>query len=247
MKHSFVMCANWKMNKNPKEAVDYLCKIKQWVPVKKQKHFVFFAPALVLSSVAEELSRSFFRWGAQNCHYEDKGAFTGENSPLVLQQMGATDCLVGHSERRIFFKESNTLIKKKLQALIKHSITPTLCVGENFQQRQNKEHFKTVLKQLQPVLSLKPPALVQIAYEPMWAIGSSRPAKKDQIRKMHQFIYTVCKEAGVKTALLYGGSVGSANAFSLAQIPKVQGFLAGRLSLNPKEFFDVFKLTARQV
>ena len=244
-KKSFLICANWKMNKNPKEAADYLKVIKRLVPSEQQKYFVFFAPAFVLHTVSTELSESSFRWGAQNCHFEDQGAFTGENSPLVLKQMGATDCLVGHSERRKYFYEDNGIIQKKLKAVLRNSLTPTLCVGENQEQRKQGEHLTVVKKQLAVVLENPIQELIQIAYEPVWAIGSGQSARVEQIQEMHKFIYSTCEKTGKNVLVLYGGSVNKENAFDLACLSEVQGFLVGSASLDPKELIEIFKRTEK--
>ena len=239
----FLICANWKMNKSPEETIDYLQAIKRLILKERQKHFVFFVPAFVLSTVSRELSGSAFRWGAQNCHFENTGAFTGENSPLVLQQMGATDCLVGHSERRKYFNEDNLIIQNKLRAVLENSLTPTLCVGENLEQRKQGKHFEAVKKQLEVILKLESPRkkIIQVAYEPVWAIGSGQPASVEQIKEMHQFIYSTFQRAGQNVLLLYGGSVNSENAPELSNLSEVHGFLIGGASLDPKELADIFR------
>ena len=239
----FFICANWKMNKNPEEAANYLQVIKKLVSTEQQKHFVFFAPAFILAAISKELSDSGFRWGAQNCHFEDKGAFTGENSPMVLQQMGATDCLVGHSERRRYFNEDSSVVQKKLKALLRNSLIPTLCVGETLEQRKQGKYFETVKEQLEMILELEYQSeeSIQIAYEPVWAIGSGQSASVKQIQEMHQFIYSTCQQAGKNVLVLYGGSVNKENASELSNLPEVHGFLVGGASLDPKELFGIFK------
>lgn len=241
----FLICANWKMNKNPEETVNYLQIIKKLVPPEQQKHLVFFAPAFILSTVSKELAGSDFRWGAQNCHFEDKGAFTGENSPMVLKQMGATDCLVGHSERRKYFNEDDFIVEKKLNTVLKNSLIPTLCVGENQEQREQGEHLVVVKKQLEVILKLEYQSenFIQIAYEPVWAIGSGQSASAEQVQEMHGFIYKSCEQAKKNVLVLYGGSVNKENASELAGLPEVHGFLVGGASLDPKEFVEIFKRT----
>ena len=229
------------MNKSPKEAEDYLQTIKELIPKEQQKHFIFFMPALVLSTASEILSISNFRWGAQNCYFEDEGAFTGENSPLVLQQMGATDCLVGHSERRKYFNEDHLIIQKKLKALSRNSLISTLCVGENQKQRKQGEHLIVVKKQLEVVLKSHIQEPLQIAYEPVWAIGSGQSADVKQVQEMHQFIHNTCQQAGKNVFVFYGGSVSKENASELSSLPEVHGFLVGSASLNPEELVGIFK------
>ena len=202
---SFLLCANWKMNKNPKEARAYIRQITQMLDSEDQKKFVFFAPAFTLSALAEELSSSSFGWGAQNCYFETQGAFTGENSPLVLKQMGATHCLVGHSERRQLFFEDEALIQKKVKALLQYSIQPLICVGESAEERKKGLSVKIVEKQLSGILKeLAFPGSVYIAYEPVWAIGSAQPAQPNQISDMQKYVQQLCEAEGKKLCFLYG-------------------------------------------
>ena len=237
---SFLLCANWKMNKNPEEARAYIQQITQLVPKEKQNNFIFFAPALTLSALRQECAHTSFGWGAQNCHYEDKGAFTGENSPLVLKQMGATHCLVGHSERRQFFYEDETLIQKKVKALLKHSIQPVICVGENAEERKNGNSFQVINTQLHGILkNIEFFNSICIAYEPVWAIGSNQPAKPEQISDMQKYIKKLCESEKKNLQFLYGGSVNEENIHTLSQISGVDGFLVGGASLDPQKFFNL--------
>ena len=231
------------MNKNPKETEDYLQTIKKLIPKEQQKYFIFFMPAFVLSTASKILSTSNFRWGAQNCYFKDKGSFTGENSPLILREMGATDCLVGHSERRKYFNEDHLIIQKKLEALSRNSLIPTLCVGENQVQRKQGEHLIAVKKQLEVVLKSQKQEPVQIAYEPIWAIGSGQSADVKQVQEMHQFIHNTCQQAGKDALVFYGGSVSKENASELSHLPEVHGFLVGGASLDLEEFVNIFEAT----
>lgn len=238
---SFLLCANWKMNKNPDEARTYIRQVTQMLPLKVQKQFVFFAPAFTLSALGEELASSSFGWGAQNCHFEEKGAFTGENSPMVLKQMGATHCLVGHSERRQLFFEDEKLIYKKVRALLRYSLHPVICVGESAEERKRGDSFRVVEKQLSSILKkLVFPDSVCIAYEPIWAIGGGQSAQPDQIFDMQQYIRQLCESEEKKMCFLYGGSVNEKNAKELFQISGVDGFLVGGASLDPQKFFNLY-------
>ena len=244
-KSSFLMCANWKMHKTPESVRDYLRQIKSLVTDSEDKKcFVFFAPALVLFVLREELAGSGFGWGAQNCYFKDEGAFTGETSPLVLRGMGATHCLVGHSERRTLFGESDEDICKKVRALLRHSLTPVICVGESAEERKKGLSFAVVERQLSGVLQIPgfPGDRVYVAYEPVWAIGGGQPAQAEQISKMREHIREVCARAGLSACILYGGSVNEANIKELAQTSGVEGFLAGGASLDPQKFFNMFAL-----
>ena len=238
-----LLYANWKMNKNPESVRTYIRQITRMIKSEDQKRFVFFAPALTLFVLKEELSHSSFGWGAQNCYFKDQGAFTGENSPLVLKQMGATHCLIGHSERRQLFFEDDQLIQKKIRALLKHSLHPVICVGENAEERKKGISFQVVEKQLSGILNKeelpgrKPLShFICIAYEPIWAIGSHQPASPEQISDMQKHIQKLCQSAGTTAHFLYGGSVNKENVKSLSQIPGVDGFLVGGASLDPEKF-----------
>ena len=144
--------ANWKMNMDLKTSHVYIQTMLKKVPKKEQSRFVFLAPAFLLPFLKESLKNSQFKYGGQNCHFEDNGPFTGENSPLVLKQLGATYSLVGHSERRQLFFENNTLIQKKTKALLKHNIQAIICVGETSQERAKNQTFKVLEQQITPVL-----------------------------------------------------------------------------------------------
>ena len=236
----FLLCANWKMNKNPDSARDYIRTINKLPSLKPPKRFIFFSPALTLFILAEELASSSSGWGAQNCHFEDQGAFTGENSPLVLKQMGATHCLVGHSERRQLFFENEEMIQKKVKSLLHHSIEPIVCVGENIKERKNKKSFQVVENQLSGILKIGDGfKRICVAYEPVWAIGTGKVAEVEQIAEMQEHILHLCEAEGKTLHFLYGGSVNEKNIKELSQIPGVNGFLIGSASLDPKNFFNL--------
>lgn len=232
---SFLLCANWKMNKNPQQVQSYIREFIKIISLKKSKKIVFFTPALTLFVLQKECS-DFLFWGAQNCHFEDEGAFTGENSPLVLKQMGATYCLVGHSERRQLFLENKMDIQKKIHTLIRHSICPIICVGENLAERRRGESFKVIQNQLLNIIKMVDLDMVTIAYEPIWAIGSAEPASPNQIFEMQKYIQQLCESQYKKLQFLYGGSVNIQNAKTLSQIKGVNGFLVGGASLNAQKF-----------
>ena len=240
MSFPFLLYANWKMNKNPEEVRAYIRQATQLFPSEEQNKIVFFAPALTLSVLSEEGSSSF-GWGAQNCHFENKGAFTGENSPWVLKQMGATHCLVGHSERRQLFSEDDHFIQKKVKALIQNALQPVICVGENKIEREKGNSFAVVKRQLSGILKqVDFSDSVCIAYEPVWAIGSHQPAENNQIHDMKEYIKQMCASVGKKLCFLYGGSVNRDNIKELSQVSGINGFLVGGASLDPHDFFNLY-------
>ncbi len=247
--HPFLLCANWKMHKNPPEAKQYLQALKTHLLPEDHKHFVFFVPALTVTACSEEVKNSDFTLGGQNCYTESQGAFTGENSPKTLKEMGLCFCLVGHSERRKFFKENNTLICQKVKSLLKHGLCPVLCVGENQGERDKGLSFKVVSHQLS--CALKPLCFseskkfsffrggfeVLVAYEPVWAIGSGLSAKVHDIKKMCRFIRSEVKKlVSFAPGVLYGGSVNNKNIKELCSVQELDGLLVGGYSLNPLNF-----------
>ena len=256
LQSSFLLCANWKMNKTPHQTKEYLEEFCRLVSKEDQKHFVFFAPAITLLQVKTALKSTDLGWGGQNCYFEDKGAFTGENSPLVLSQIGANYCLVGHSERRQLFFEDNQTIQKKIKALWKHSIRPVLCIGETPEQKEKGQSLQVIQQQLNLVLeSLKSHALTNqstnlnktanrhpliVAYEPVWAVGSGQIASPSHIQKIRDHTYQMCSATQQPILFLYGGSVNINNIQKLFNSCQLDGFLVGGASLNPNLFFELF-------
>ena len=147
-----LLCANWKMNKDPETVRDYLRWILRMTDLEAQQYFIFFVPALTAFVCREELAKSPAKWGGQNCYFKDQGAFTGENSPQVLRAMGATYCLVGHSERRHLFGEDDKMVLLKMRALWRLGIQPMLCVGETREEKEKGQSLDVVKRQLSRVL-----------------------------------------------------------------------------------------------
>lgn len=182
--------------------------------------------------------------GAQNCHWEDKGAFTGEISPVFLAKLGVQYVICGHSERRELFGETDDVVAKKVEAVQRHGLTPILCVGETLAQREAGETESTVLGQLRAALQGRPKdkiAALVIAYEPIWAIGTGRTATSDDAQTVCAAIRSCIGElAGAEAAasvrIQYGGSVKAANIAELMAQPDIDGALVGGASLDPDEF-----------
>ncbi|RME16637.1 MAG: triose-phosphate isomerase [Bdellovibrio sp.] len=236
-----ILAANWKLHFGPKETHNYLKEFLQLASqVTEDVQFIFFPPALCLPQTAEILKTTKIKWGAQNTFFEDEGAFTGETSPKEVAHLGASYGLVGHSERRHFFKESNEWVIQKFHALIRHNLTPILCVGETLEQRNHGQTLQVIQEQIQFLSNKLPPFL--IAYEPVWAIGTGQVATPEQAQEVHQSIKSFLKEKGISDIpVLYGGSVKSANAPALFSQKDVDGFLVGGASLKPQSFFDIYQ------
>ncbi len=205
---------------------------------------VICPPFTALAEVAEVLNESDISLGAQNMHWQDEGAFTGEVSALMLKEAGCRYVIIGHSERRQFFGETNETVNKKINAALKHGLSPIVCVGENLKERENnktfdviEDHIKNGLAGLNPDDILK----IVIAYEPVWAIGTGKTATPAQAQEAHKFIRDLLKkmyseEISSNVRIQYGGSVKPENALELMQQPDVDGALVGGASLKIDSF-----------
>ncbi len=240
-----MICAgNWKMNMSPEQAVAFARGLKAAVPAASKADFVVLPPALLAAQVAAELKGSGVAWGAQNCYFESKGAFTGENSPQLLQEMGAGYCLVGHSERRHVFGEADEVLGKKVPALQALGLTPILCVGETLDDRRWNRTQEVITRQLRAGLKAADSTKkMWIAYEPVWAIGTGLVATPEQVMDAHGLLRSALREwsanSGGALPILYGGSVKSDNAGSLCGLANVNGFLIGGASLDLQEFLKI--------
>ncbi|MGE4131199.1 MAG: triose-phosphate isomerase [Bdellovibrionales bacterium] len=242
----FVCAGNWKMNKNPAEAEAFAKTLREMAEPKELEYLVLFPPALSAYALAAQLKGSPVRWGGQNIYPANNGAFTGENSPLVLKEMGAGLCLVGHSERRHIFGEPDESLARKVQFLQAAGMTPVLCVGETIDDRRWNRTQEVILRQARHGLQSADPALpLWLAYEPVWAIGTGEVATPAQVEEAHGMLRNYLKEwssaHGADIPVLYGGSVKADNVEALAPLPNVNGFLIGGASLDPKELLTILR------
>jgi triosephosphate isomerase len=237
-----IFAANWKLFKSPSETREFF-KSFLGQDLKTDSEVVFFPSAISLEAAATSVAGSSIQWGAQNCYSQASGAFTGENSVQVVKDLGGRYVLVGHSERRQIFKETDDLIATKLQFVQQSGLTPMLCIGETLQERESGQTQKVLETQLKKNLATADSnkALV-VAYEPVWAIGTGKVATPEQVAETHQQVYSILKSLGFeKTAILYGGSVKPDNAGGLIKIPHVDGFLVGGASLEVKSFTQIIQ------
>ena len=242
-----LVVGNWKMNGTLAMAFSLTDAIVQGVTQKKPKAALVLAPpATALAAVQEKIRKSGISLAGQNCHWEDNGAFTGEISPSMLADLGCTYVIVGHSERRHIFNESDEFVARKLAAAIRNNLRPILCVGETLDQRNAGSTMDVIMQQLQ--LALKEPtenviANIEVAYEPVWAIGTGHNADPNQIAEVHGVIREHLTSSFGKTSLriLYGGSVNPENANDLGRIAEVNGLLVGGASLKPESFLAVVR------
>ena len=242
-----IVAGNWKMNKTLEEGIELTKSILE--KVDKPKGLVVIAPPLThLKEISKMLKvRKYFHLAAQNCHHEPKGAFTGEVSADMVASVGAEFVIIGHSERRQYFKEKNEVLAAKVNLTLARGMRPIFCCGEPLHIREVDTHVGYVAKQLKAGLfHLREEDFrkVVIAYEPIWAIGTGRTASAQQAQDMHQAIRVlVAKKYGNvvadETTILYGGSCNAQNAAELFSQPDVDGGLIGGASLKADDFATI--------
>ncbi len=236
-----IFAANWKMNNGPTTAREFMLSFCSQYPRQNDRTIVFFPPALSLHAVAAAMGdRRDILLGVQNVHWEDQGAFTGELSVPLARDAGARLVLVGHSERRHVFGETDEECALKCAAVERGGLTPMLCVGETLDERDAGAAEDTVTRQLRAGLSRMTQLQhrpITIAYEPVWAIGTGRNATPEDAAAMHAVIRAqlddLCGDRSRATSIVYGGSVNPGNAASLLAAPGVNGLLVGGASLDP--------------
>ena len=235
-----VFAANWKMHLGPTEAKAFMRTFLAHFSRREDRSVLFFPPALTLHAVLDALrDRSDIGAGVQNIHAEEKGAFTGESSAAIARDAGARYVLVGHSERRHVFGETDEETGRKCELAAKHELTAVLCVGEKLEEREGGRTEAVVVRQLAAGLAKVAPAAIGrmlIAYEPVWAIGTGRNATPADASAVHarirQELRAIAGQHGDGVPILYGGSVKSDNVRSLLEAPGVDGVLVGGASLD---------------
>lgn len=250
-----VIAGNWKMFKNTAEAVSLVQTIKAGVYKGYDCQIIICPPFTALSSVSQILKDTPVELGAQNMHPETEGAFTGEISPLMLKDVNCRYVILGHSERRQYFKEDDDFINEKVKTALKYSLVPIVCVGETLDQREAKQQHEVVKSQFD--LSLKDITKDEImklliAYEPVWAIGTGKTATPEQAEQMHSYIRRLLKErydekTAAEVPILYGGSVKPDNIAELMKKPNVDGALVGGASLKAESFVQIVQNAAAAV
>ncbi|MEO2066580.1 MAG: triose-phosphate isomerase [Desulfurobacteriaceae bacterium] len=237
-----LIAGNWKMNKTVPEAIELVRGLKERLKGVEDRDVLICPPFTALYPVSKELEDSQILLGGQNMFYEEKGAFTGEISPLMLKDVGCSFVILGHSERRHIFGEDDKLINKKVISAVKHGLIPILCVGERIEEREEGRTEEVIEKQVREGLKgLSPEDEFVIAYEPVWAIGTGKTATPEMAQEVHSFIREILKElfgeekAG-RVRILYGGSVKPENAKGLLEMPDIDGALVGGASLKAESF-----------
>jgi triosephosphate isomerase len=251
---NMLIAGNWKMNTNVFESqklVEYILGFLSSYKDLKSKVLVC-PPFTSLFTIGKMIDNTKLLLGAQNCYYEEKGAFTGEISIPMLEYCGVRYVIIGHSERRAYFNETDELINKKLLALLQHNLTPILCIGETLDERNRGETFQVLKNQLEQDLAEAPFTSINkivIAYEPVWAIGTGVSASREQVVEAHDFLrsYLIEKygENAKNVYLLYGGSLSEKNADEILSIENVNGGLIGGASLKGESFTEIIKIAEK--
>lgn len=243
-----LIAGNWKMNNTIDQSIDLARKLVEFSRnFDKHRDILIIAPFTALHAVKEVIKDSSVMLGAQNMYYEEKGAFTGEISPLMLKDIGVDYVLIGHSERRQFFHEDDELLNKKLKTALKFTINPILCVGETLEQREQGLAKETVKNQLVNGLkdiNITDMGHITIAYEPVWAIGTGKTATSDEAEEIIAYIRSIImelynKEVSEGTIIQYGGSVKGSNIKEIMTKPNIDGALVGGASLKADEFIQI--------
>lgn len=241
-----IVAGNWKMNGTQSEAATLIDGILAGRDSVKNAEVVVCPPFTLIAVVADALNGSGIGYGAQTLNVNDVGAYTGEVSGPMLQDLGCTYVIVGHSERRALYGESDDIVADKFRAAQRHGLVPILCIGETLEQRENNETESVITRQLDAVIDIvgiEGFSQAVIAYEPIWAIGTGMTATPEQAQDVHRFIRE--KLSGLDSSiaanlrLQYGGSVKGANAQGLFDQPDIDGGLIGGASLQADEFLNI--------
>ncbi len=235
------IAGNWKLNKSPAAVRDFASQMLPLIKgVSKDLQWVVFPQMLAVEAALSAFKSSPLNVGVQNFYFENEGAFTGETSATVAVEMGVRYGLIGHSERRQYFHETDETVAKKVKCALQANVTPVLCIGETLEQRLAGETSAVIQKQLAVGLAgITAESSLWVAYEPVWAIGTGRVATTEQVAEVHALIRRQLPSQN--TPILYGGSVKPDNAQLLAAQPNVDGFLIGGASLNASSFFEIGK------
>lgn len=241
-----VIAGNWKMYKTAGEAAAFVRAFLPLVSSVRGVEIVLAPPYPSIAAVAELVRGSGIGVASQNVHFADEGAFTGEVSPRMVADSGATHCIIGHSERRQYYAENDDAVNRKVRATLAAGLTPILCVGETLPEREDGKTFDVVGRQvdggLKEIVTVDGPRII-IAYEPVWAIGTGKTATPDQAQEVHAFLRgrlsTLWGGAADSVRILYGGSVKPDNINALMTNRDIDGALVGGASLSPESFAKI--------
>lgn len=242
-----VIAGNWKLNKTSTEAIELVKSLMPRLEGINETEIIIAPVFTVLSQIKTALANSSVKLAAQDCFWEDEGAFTGEVSPKMLIDAGCTHVIIGHSERRQYFSETDDTVNKKLAAAIMGGLVPIFCIGETLAERESAETFTVLRKQITGGLAgiaADIAGKIIIAYEPVWAIGTGKTATSTQAQEAHQFVRSLLFELYGETVanemrILYGGSVKPENAKELLNQQDIDGALVGGASLDADSFASI--------
>ena len=242
-----IVAGNWKMNKTFSEGIDLINQIKQKENTVKEAILIIAPPFILTTEAAKMLKDTNVGIAAQNCSNQTEGAYTGEVSAKMIKSTGTNFVILGHSERRAYYNETDELINEKIKVSLENNLMPIVCCGEVLEERENNQHFEVVAKQIKGMfdgISGQDFKNIIIAYEPVWAIGTGKTASPEQAQEMHQFIRETIKnsygsEIANNLSILYGGSCKPSNAKELFANPDVDGGLIGGASLNADDFIAI--------
>ena len=248
-----IIAGNWKMNKTISQAIELTNGLKRNLYDIADIEIVVCPPFNCLDQVSEVVSGSNIKLGAQNMHWEEEGAFTGEVSPLMLKDLGCEYVILGHSERRQYFQETNEIVNKKLRSALKNGLTPIVCVGEKLEEHKANKTFDVVKDHVENSLKYLTSEELQkvvIAYEPVWAIGTGLTATPQQAQEVHSYIRKLLTEiSDNQTAntitIQYGGSVKPDNIQDLIKQKDIDGALVGGASLKIDTFTEIVRKSSR--
>ena len=254
MGRRILIAGNWKMNKTATEAAALVTEIKRDVFDVDNVDILVCPPFTALAVVGDVVRDSNVSLGAQNMYFEDKGAYTGEISTAMLKDCGCTHVIIGHSERRTIFNESDETINKKVKKALEADLIPVLCIGEKLEEREANKTFEVITNQLEGDLAGIDSDNIKkiiIAYEPVWAIGTGKTATSEQAQEAHAFIRNLIKEKYDSVVadgiiILYGGSMKPANVEELVSQPDVDGGLIGGASLEAASFVELVKKSNKE-
>ncbi|MBI5573216.1 MAG: triose-phosphate isomerase [Elusimicrobia bacterium] len=244
-----LIAGNWKMNKTVGETVELVTQLKQKLSDVRNREILVCPPFTSLVVAKEVIKNSNIKLGAQNMYFEKSGAFTGEISPLMLKDIGCEYVIIGHSERRQYFGETDESVHKKMRVAFENGLFPIVCVGETLQQREQNETFSVIERQVRiglTGLTGEEPKILVIAYEPVWAIGTGKTATPQQAEEVHAFIRKLYseiygKDAAESVRILYGGSVKPDNFSEIMRQPNIDGGLVGGASLKADDFIKLVR------
>lgn len=242
-----VIAGNWKMNKLASEVKPFVEELRAAMPKTKSCETVLCVPFPLIPAVSKAIRDSRLAFGAQDVSVHDKGAYTGEVSAAMLADLGVKYCIVGHSERREYHAETDSMVNAKAKALLAAGVTPIICVGESLEQRERELTMEYVDYQVKAALAgleAKDVKRCIIAYEPIWAIGTGKTATAEQAEEIHAYIRSIVadrygKEVAEDTTILYGGSCKASNAPELFAKPDIDGGLIGGASLKAADFIGI--------